>query len=152
LELIQLPIEKQLTNPDTNIFERVKKVSATGWIKAIRMALGISMQQLGNKLSITKQSIYDVEKRERDGSITLKSLQEVAHALDMQLVYGFVPRDGSLDRLIEKRATELAKTIVQRTSNTMKLEAQENSQERVEKAIQERTDSLIREMPSILWD
>jgi len=30
----------------------------------------------------------------------------------MQLVYGFVPRDGSLDRLIEKRATELAKTIV----------------------------------------
>jgi len=34
----------------------------------------------------------------------------------------------------------------------MKLEAQENSQERVEKAIQERTDSLIREMPSILWD
>ncbi len=152
MELIQLPIEKQLTNPDTNIFERVKKVSATGWIKAIRMALGISMQQLGNKLSITKQSIYDVEKRERDGSITLKSLQEVAHALDMQLVYGFVPRDGSLDRLIEKRATELAKTIVQRTSNTMKLEAQENSQERVEKAIQERTDSLIREMPSILWD
>jgi len=30
------------------------EVSPTGWIKAIRMALGMSMQQLGNKLSITK--------------------------------------------------------------------------------------------------
>jgi hypothetical protein len=47
--------------------------------------------------------------------------------LDMQLVYGFVPNDGSLDALIEKRAKELATQIVMRTANTMKLEDQANS-------------------------
>ncbi len=125
---------------------------ASGWIKAIRKAIGMSMQQLGNKLSITRQSILETETRETEGSITIKSLREVAKALDMQLVYGFVPNDGSLDALIEKKAMELATKIVMRTSNSMKLEDQENSRERIEKAIQERTEMIKKEMPKILWD
>jgi len=63
----------------------------------------MSMQQLGNKLGISKQGVLDIERREKDGSITIKSLKEVARAMDMQLVYGFIPIDGSLDSLIEKR-------------------------------------------------
>lgn len=80
------------------------------------------MQQLGKKLSVSKQAILDIEKREKSGSITSKSLKEIARTVDMQLVYGFVPNDGSLDALIEKRAAELATQIVFRTSNTRKLE------------------------------
>ena len=53
----------------------------TGWIKAIRTTIGMSMQQLGNKLNISKQAILDTEKREKDGFITIKSLREIAHAL-----------------------------------------------------------------------
>jgi hypothetical protein len=83
---------------------------------------------------------------------TIKSLREIAHALDMQLVYGFVPNDGSLDALIEKRATELATKIVLRTNNTMKLEDQGNTNERIKKAIKERADEIKNEMPKILWD
>ena len=83
---------------------------------------------------------------------TIKSLREIAHALDMQLVYGFVPNDGSLDALIEKRATELATKIVLRTNNTMKLEDQGNTNERIKKAIKERADEIKTEMPKILWD
>jgi len=124
----------------------------TGWVKAIRLALGMSMQQLGNKLSITKQSVQDIEKREKDGSITLRSLREAGKALDMKLVYGFVPNDGTLDALIERKAKELAVQIVMRTSNTMKLEDQENTRQRIEQAIQEKTESIKSEMPKILWD
>jgi len=127
-------------------------IPPTGWIKAIRTAIGMSMQQLGNKLNVSKQGILDIEKREKDGSITIKSLKEIARALDMQLVYGFVPNDGSLDALIEKRATELATKIVLRTSNTMKLEDQGNSNKRIQKAIKERAASIKNEMPKILWD
>jgi predicted DNA-binding mobile mystery protein A len=112
----------------------------------------MSMQQLGNKLSITKQSVQEIEQREKEGSITIKSLKEVARAMDMQLVYGFVPNDGSLDALIDRKAKELAKQIVMRTSNTMKLEDQQNSAERLEQAIQERTIAIKNEMPKILWD
>lgn len=127
-------------------------IPPTGWIKAIRSALGMSLQQLGDKLAITKQSARAIEEREKEGSITLKSLREVGKALDMQLVYGFVPNDGSLDALIERKAKDLATQIVLRTSNTMKLEDQENSRERIEKAIEERAFILKNEMPKILWD
>jgi predicted DNA-binding mobile mystery protein A len=124
----------------------------TGWIKAVRIALGISLQQLGNKLSISKQSVSEIEQREQEGSITLKSLRVAANALEMNLVYGFVPKDGSIDSLIQKKAKALATLIVSRTSNTMRLEDQENSNDRIKKAIEQRTDELIREMPRILWD
>lgn len=135
-------------------FASLKQVTMppTGWIKAIRTTIGMSMQQLGNKLNVSKQGVMDIEKREKDGSITIKSLREIARAMDMQLVYGFVPNDGSLDALIEKRATELATKIVMRTANTMKLEGQANSKKRIETAIKERAATIQNEMPKILWD
>ena len=123
-----------------------------GWIKAIRNGIGMSMEQLGKKLSITKQGVMDIEKREKEGAITIKSMQEIAKAIDMQFVYGFVPVAGSLDQMIEMRALEMATKIVQRTSNTMKLEDQENSKERIEKAIKERAAEIINKTPKILWD
>lgn len=124
----------------------------TGWIKAVRLALGMTMQQLANHLSITKQSVLEMEQREIDGSISLKTLREAARVLDMDLVYGFVPKDGSLEKLIDRKTNELATKIVLRTSNTMKLENQENSEERLKKAIEERRESLKYEMPKVIWD
>jgi predicted DNA-binding mobile mystery protein A len=127
-------------------------VPPSGWIKAIRTALGMSMQQLGNKLNITRQAVLDIEKRESEGNITLNALKDIAQALDMELVYGFVPKSHSLDALVEKRATALATQIVMRTSATMNLEDQGNAQKRIEKAIKERAEELKKEMPKALWD
>jgi predicted DNA-binding mobile mystery protein A len=127
-------------------------VPPAGWVKAIRAAFGMSMQQLGNKLAVSKQAILDIEKREKNGSITLKSLNEIAQVMDMQLVYGLVPNDASLEVLVEKRATELATKIVLRTYQTMKLEDQAISKQRIKKAIKERAEEIKREMPKILWD
>jgi predicted DNA-binding mobile mystery protein A len=127
-------------------------VPPTGWIKAIRLAVGMSAEQLGKKLGITRQGVMDIERRERDGKITLKALQETAKALDMHLVYGFVPQDESLEELIDRKARQLATEIVMRTSNSMKLEDQENSKKRIEKAIQERFIAIKNEMPKSLWD
>lgn len=124
----------------------------TGWIRAIRLALGMSLQQLANKLTITKQSVQEMEKREKEGAVTLRSLRETAHALDMELVYGFVPKEGSLEKYIDKKARLLAREIVLRTSNTMKLEAQENTDQRLKKAIEERVIIIKRELPKALWD
>ena len=124
----------------------------TGWIRAIRLALGMSLQQLANKLTITKQSVQEIEMREKEGSITLRSLREAAKALDMELVYGFVPKDGSLEKYIDKKARSLAEKIVSRTSNTMKLEDQENTDQRLKKAIEERMMIIKRELPKALWD
>jgi predicted DNA-binding mobile mystery protein A len=147
-------LQIQQLNSKMLAYASLQKVAPppTGWIKAIRNAIGMSMLQLGNRLSITKQSVQDIERREKNGSVTIKALREAARALDMQLVYGFVPNDGSLELLIERKAKELATQIVMRTNNTMKLEDQENTKQRIEKAIQERTTIIKTEMPKTLWD
>lgn len=136
------------------LFKSVKEVAipVTGWIHAIRTALKMSLRQLGNRLSITPQSMKEIEQREKDGSITLKNLREAGRALNLQLIYGFIPKEESLENMIEKRAYEIAKEIVMRTSQSMKLEDQENSKERIEKAIKERAEEIKNAMPGYLWD
>ena len=52
----------------------------------------MSLEQLGDKLNITRQRAQNLEKREAEDSITLKSLEEAANAIDMQLVYGLAPK------------------------------------------------------------
>jgi predicted DNA-binding mobile mystery protein A len=127
-------------------------VPSKGWIHTLRTALQMSLRQLSAKASIVPQSLKDMENREVAGTITLKTLNDVANAMDMQLVYGFVPKNKSLEQMIEKRAKQLATEIVMRTNNTMTLEDQQNSKERIEEAIAQKTNEIKSEMPKYLWD
>ncbi len=131
---------KQMNQPDK------------GWIKSIRTALKMSLRQLGNRMGISAQSVMEIEQREVDGSITLKSLKEAANAIEMKLVYAIIPKNDNLEMIIEKKANEIAREIVLRTSHTMRLEDQENSDERIEKAIREKAKEIIDTMPKYLWD
>jgi predicted DNA-binding mobile mystery protein A len=148
----RLQIE-QLNNK-LNTYKSVENsiLPTIGWIKTIRTSIGMSLEQLGNKLGISKQSVQQLEKRESEGAVTIHTLEEVARAMDMKLVYGFVPIDGSVDKLIERKARALATEIVMRTSNTMKLENQQVSSEKIQQAIEERTKQLMDTLPKILWD
>lgn len=127
-------------------------VPKKGWVYTVRTALKMSLRQLAERMGITPQSVSEIEQRESNETITLKSLREVAHAMDMKLVYGFIPRDGSIEKMIEKRAVEIAAEIVMRTSNTMKLEDQENSKKRIEKNVRDKAKEIIDTMPKYLWD
>ncbi len=123
-----------------------------GWIYSIRKGINMSLRQLGNKLSITPQSVKEIEEREKNGTISIKVLRQVAAALNMKFVYGFIPSEKTLEAMIEKRAEELAKSIVERTSVQMELENQRNTSERIEKAIKEKAAELKNDLPKILWD
>ena len=127
-------------------------VPPKGWIYTVRTALKMSMRQLGNKLNITAQGVKEIEMREENSSITIKSLREAGAALGMKLVYGFVPQNEKIEKMIENRAMELAKEIVLRTSHSMKLEDQENKHERLEKSICDKADEIKNKMPKYLWD
>jgi len=128
------------------------QVPDRGWIHSIRKTLNMTLKQLGYRLNITSQGVKNIEEREATGSISLKSLKEVGKALDMKFVYGFVPNESSIEKLVELKARQLAKKIVLRTSHNMELEDQGNSQERINMAIDELTSDLQREMHKSLWD
>ena len=123
-----------------------------GWIYSIRKALNMSLRQLGNRMEITPQSVREIEERERNGTVSINVLKQVGRALNMKLVYGFIPRSDTLEKMIEERAYQLAKEIVQRTSVTMSLEDQKTSDERIEKAIKEKAEEIKTILPRYLWD
>jgi len=123
-----------------------------GWVNTIRAALKMSLRHLGNRLNISPQSVKEIEEREANGSLTIKSLREAGLALNLKLVYGFVPMEGSIEKMIEKRANKLAEEIISRTSQSMKLENQENRGERLKKAIEMKAGEIIDKMPRYLWD
>ncbi|MFZ2905450.1 MAG: mobile mystery protein A [Cyclobacteriaceae bacterium] len=135
-------------------FKKVIQIEppAKGWIQAIRVALKMSLRQFGERMNITSPSVRELEQREALGTISLKSMREAAQALDMKFVYGFVPKEESLAVMVDKQALRVARKIVMRTDNTMKLEDQRVSKERVEKAVRELADEIKREMPRYLWD
>lgn len=125
---------------------------SSGWVFSIRQALGMSLRQMGNKMGITAQSVKEIEQREQNETISLKVLRQFGKSLNLKLIYGFIPQDGSLENIIEKRAHELALEIVNRTSISMKLEDQENKPSRIQKAIKDKTTEIRNEMPRHLWD
>lgn len=123
-----------------------------GWINSIRVSLNMTLAQLGKALGMTQQGAKKIEEREASGSITLHALQETAAAMDMKLVYGFVPKDGSLEQLIHRKATELATEIVARTHHNMVLEDQAVYGNDLSTPVQKLAAELKQEMPKVLWD
>lgn len=134
-------------------FESRKVLSPErGWINTIRTTLNMTMAQLGNKLNITRQGVKRIEESEAHGRITINSLRDVANAMDLKLVYALVPKNGTIDDLIQKKAEKLAQKIVLRTNQNMKLEDQGIGDEKIAKTIKELAEEIKREMRKSLWD
>ncbi|MFQ6611325.1 MAG: mobile mystery protein A [Fidelibacterota bacterium] len=127
-------------------------IPPTGWVYPIRKALNISLRQLGTRMGITAQSVKEIETREKNASISIGVLRQVGKALNMKFVYGFIPQDDTLEKMLEKQAREVARKIVQRTSVTMDLEAQRTSNANIQSAIEEKTKELLSNIPRYLWD
>lgn len=123
-----------------------------GWINNIRTTLNMTMAQLGKKLNITRQGVKKVEESEAKGSISINSLKEVGEVLNLKFVYGFVPYDGSIDNLVDLKAKKLAKKIVQRTNQNMKLENQGITDEKIKQSINDLSNEIKRKMRKSLWE
>lgn len=135
-------------------FQKAKQVLVPdkGWINAIRTTLNMTMAQLGNKLQITRQGVKNMEESEAKGSISINSLKEIGQALELKLVYGFVPKNGTFDDLVTLKAKVLAQKIVLRTNQHMKLEAQGIGEDKLNEVVMELANELKREMKKSLWD
>src|ERR1035441_2509893 len=129
-------------------YQAAQKISRPpkGWIRAIRQALGVSSGEVARRLKTSRQLPLQLEKRETDDRITLKSLRAVANALDCDLVYALVPRGESLKELMEMRARAEAKKHVLGVEHSMALENQEVG--KIDEAIDAETRRLVRKRAS----
>ncbi len=97
---------------------------ASGWMRAMREAIGMTGQQFANRLGVAWQSMDDLEKSEAAGTITLDSLRRGAAALECEFVYFIVPKAGTAEALVTQRARAVALRSLARSGQTMALEDQ----------------------------
>ena len=122
-----------------------------GWVKALRDALGMTAEHLASRICVTRPRIYEIEKSELSGSITLDSLERAARAMDCELVYALVPR-RPLEELIQDRALRRAKAQLKQTAHSMALEDQSVDPEDERQQIEALAKKLAQKAGSELWE
>jgi predicted DNA-binding mobile mystery protein A len=124
----------------------------SGWIQTIRLALGMSLRQLSERIGVSPSALNNFEKREQTEAISLASLKKVANAMDMELVYYLKPKQGSIYHTIKKQARLKALEILEQSNQTMKLENQETSIASQEIELERLTNEIASKIPANLWD
>lgn len=124
---------------------------AKGWVRAVREALGMSGRQLARRLNVSQPRVHRLEQDEPSGALTLKTMRQVAEALDCTFVYALVPR-SSLEETVKARARLVAEERLKRVSHTMLLEAQGLSAPEQQASLADAIEELARETPKDLWD
>jgi transcriptional regulator with XRE-family HTH domain len=70
-----------------------------GWLRGIRLAVGLPVEEAARRMGVKRWEIHRLEASERDSRIMLSTLERAAAGLGFDLVYGLVPREGTLEDL-----------------------------------------------------
>lgn len=95
----------------------------SGWIRAVRDALGMSTRELAARVGLSSQRISQIEQNERNRSLTLDTLDRLADGLGCRVEYVLVPH-RPLDQMVMDRALAKAAAEVAEVDHTMVLENQ----------------------------
>jgi predicted DNA-binding mobile mystery protein A len=153
--------KKKQTNQRNIVEKKISKFSKlnepappSGWVKAIRGSLGITVRQLADRMGVGHGSISQLEKREQKKKVTLELLERAAAAMDCKLIYAIIPREAgvTLEDIIERRAIETASKILRAVGHTMSLEAQSTTEKELQKEIERIAHELKESGDSRIWD
>lgn len=97
-----------------------------GWSKAIRTALGMTVEDLAVRLGVTRGVVSRLESSEQRQTIQLDSLRRIAEALNCELVYALVPRQP-LQEMVDRQRARAANELDSRTRTHMRLEGQDEN-------------------------
>jgi len=126
--------------------------SRYGWLRAVREALELSLEEVGKRTKMSRKNVNMLEQNEASGKITLDSLRRLAAAMDCDLVYAVVPRAKTFaalaaeiarkkSKLREDKARQRATELVKAVDQTMALEGQSTG--RMKERVEEETQRLL---------
>ena len=122
-----------------------------GWIRTVRTALGMTLEQLGSRIGKSRQAVNQLENGEASGTVSLATLRSAANALDCELVIGMKPRSGSLDNTIRTQAALKAQNDQSAVLQTMALENQTEGLEK-QPDLSSDIEWWLEQNSSRLWD
>lgn len=119
-----------------------------GWIKAVRVALGLTTRQLADLLKVKQPSVVALEQSEARGSMELATLRRVAAAMNCTVVYALIP-NKPLEEMVRDGARAYARKRRGPIEHSMLLEDQAVTERDLEAEI----DQIVRETnPRLFWD
>jgi predicted DNA-binding mobile mystery protein A len=122
-----------------------------GWLGTLRKALGMSGAQVAARMNVSRNAVYQAERNERDGAITINQMHKLAKAMGGRFVYAIIP-EGSVDDVIRAQALRKAEALIRRASAHMALEKQSLPSAQTKRRIEELADELARDMPPDFWE
>ena len=126
------------------------QVPREGWTCTMRKALGMSAPVLARRAGVTKAAIYQAERKEREGGVTIRQMEMLAGALGGRFVYAIVP-NGSVEDMLRDQALLKAESVIRRASAHMALEKQSLTPQQTRQEIERMAEELLRESPSDFW-
>ena len=111
-----------------------------GWIRYMRQSLSMTLKKLAERSGVSTATVAQAERSEVVGKITIRTLKEMAKAMECEFVYAFIPKVG-IDEILKKEAIKKAKQILSTADTHMTLEDQ-----RVEQKFSDRVERLAEKL------
>lgn len=121
-------------------------VPERGWIASVRLALGMSAEHVAQRKGVSRNAVYQAERSEKDGAVSLKQMDLLSKAMGCKFVYAIVP---------EGRIDDLKFTQAKLKATQMAIEEPDFSswsQEEREDWIDDKSAELLHDMPSHFWE
>jgi transcriptional regulator with XRE-family HTH domain len=78
---------------------RKRKGGGTAWLKSIRQAVGLPVDEVARRLGVCRFEVHRLEESEKNSRIMLATLSRAAEGLGCELVYALRPKQGTLEDL-----------------------------------------------------
>jgi len=118
-------------------------------IKLLRETLGMTQEQLANKVNRSRRSIQQIERGESAPRIS--TLHKIAEALNTELKIALVPRQNLVD-FINDKASEKAKQLIKLNETSSLLELQPPSEEEREIQVEKLSREIREKRRNYLWN
>lgn len=117
-----------------------------GWIATMRYALGMSAEQVARRKGVSRNAIYQAERSEKEGTISLKQMENLAAAMGGTFVYAIVP-DAPVEQLKYQHASRRARRMAAQNED-FKNWSVDDQQDWIDDAVAQN----IHDMPADFWD
>jgi len=121
-------------------------VPEKGWIASVRRALGMSAEQVALRKGVSRNAVYQAERSEKEGAVSLKQMEQLAKAMGGRFVYAIVA-DGRIEDIKYSQALIKAKMLIKDEPDL----ASWSNDDRQD-WIEDKAAELLHDMPPSFWE
>lgn len=111
----------------------------------MRRALGMSAEHVAQRKGVSRNAVYQAERSEKEGAVSLKQMQKLAEAMGGRFVYAIVPKEP-VEKLKLRQAQALAAHLAR-----LETDFQQWSPDEQEDWLDDKTAELLHDMPADFW-